>query len=61
MKKLLSMMLAIIVASLSATMFAGTPIKRSELPKAAQILPSSVYTSAGYSAHSRASAQLLIF
>ncbi len=36
MKKLLSLMLATIVASLSATMFAGTPINRSELPKAAQ-------------------------
>ena len=29
-------MLATIVASLSATMFAGTPINQSELPKAAQ-------------------------
>jgi len=36
MKKLLSLMLATIVASLSATMFAGTPINQSELPKAAQ-------------------------
>ncbi|MCI9607862.1 MAG: hypothetical protein HFJ94_06795 [Muribaculaceae bacterium] len=36
MKKLLSLVLAIIVASLSATMFAGTPINQSELPKAAQ-------------------------
>lgn len=36
MKKLLSLMLATIVASLSVTMLAGTPINQSELPKAAQ-------------------------
>ena len=36
MKKLLSLMLATIAASLSVTMLAGTPINRSELPKAAQ-------------------------
>lgn len=36
MKKFLSLMLVAIVASLSATMFAGTPINQSELPKAAQ-------------------------
>lgn len=36
MKKFLSLMLATIVASLSVTMFAGTPINQSELPMAAQ-------------------------
>jgi hypothetical protein len=36
MKKLLSLMLATIIASLSAPVLAGTPINRSELPTAAQ-------------------------
>ncbi len=36
MKKILSLMLAIVAASVSATMLAGTPINRSELPEAAQ-------------------------
>ncbi len=36
MKKFLSLMLAIVAASVSATMLAGTPINQSELPKAAQ-------------------------
>ncbi len=36
MKKFLTLMLATLVASVSASMFAGTPIKQSELPKAAQ-------------------------
>ena len=36
MKKFLATMLLMVVASVSATIFAGTPIKQSELPKAAQ-------------------------
>ncbi|MCM1141258.1 MAG: PepSY-like domain-containing protein, partial [Muribaculum sp.] len=36
MKKILATMLLMVVASVSATIFAGTPIKQSELPKAAQ-------------------------
>lgn len=36
MKKFLVTMLLMVVASVSATIFAGTPIKQSELPKAAQ-------------------------
>lgn len=36
MKKLVSLMLATIVASSSANIFAGTPINQSELPEAAQ-------------------------
>lgn len=36
MKRMFSMMLVSIVASVSAFMFAGTPINQSELPKAAQ-------------------------
>ena len=44
MKKLLSLMLATIVASLSATMFAGTPINQSELPKAAQTFISKYFS-----------------
>lgn len=36
MKKFLTTMLLMVVASVSATIFAGTPIKQSELPKAAQ-------------------------
>lgn len=36
MKRTLSMMLAMVVASVSAIMFAGSPISQSELPKAAQ-------------------------
>lgn len=38
MKKFLATMLLMVVASVSATIFAGTPIKQSELPKAAQSL-----------------------
>lgn len=36
MKRIVSMMLVVIAASFSALVFAGTPIKQSELPKAAQ-------------------------
>lgn len=36
MKKFFSLMLIGIAASMSASMYAGTPIKQSELPKAAQ-------------------------
>ena len=36
MKKILSLILTTIVASLSVTMLAGTPINQSELPEAAQ-------------------------
>ncbi len=36
MKKFFSLMLITIVASLSAMVYAGTPIKQTELPKAAQ-------------------------
>lgn len=36
MKKFLATMLLMVVASVSATIFAGTPINQSELPKAAQ-------------------------
>lgn len=36
MKKILATMLLMVVASVSATIFAGTPINQSELPKAAQ-------------------------
>ncbi len=36
MKRILTMMLVAIVASVSASVYAGTPINQSELPKAAQ-------------------------
>lgn len=36
MKKILATMLLMVVASVSAAIFAGTPINQSELPKAAQ-------------------------
>lgn len=36
MKRIITMMLVVIAASFSALVFAGTPIKQSELPKAAQ-------------------------
>lgn len=36
MKKFLSLMLVIVAASVSAMVYAGTPIKQTELPKAAQ-------------------------
>ena len=44
MKKLLSLMLATIVASLSVTMLAGTPINQAELPKAAQTFISKYFS-----------------
>ncbi|WP_301392690.1 PepSY-like domain-containing protein [uncultured Duncaniella sp.] len=36
MRKLLTLMLVVFAASVSSTVFAGTPINQSELPKAAQ-------------------------
>ena len=44
MKKILATMLLMVVASVSATIFAGTPIKQSELPKAAQSFITKYFT-----------------
>ena len=44
MKKVITMMLVFIATSFSVNIFAGTPIKQSELPKAAQIFLSKHFT-----------------